>query len=171
MCATTRVHAACCVRDLARSQPFRPLHALPGKGPGRPEQAQGFWYHWGWAPPMAVLICFVIVSHSVPPRLPPAPVSSGAQLLAPLQCSRFILSETQSRIAFEQHHQGGSCLFCRPTASPPSLASPRSCPAIAQQLPSNCPAVAPGSPWQKGLSITTTKDKEFKYTYIHIFFL
>ena len=149
---------------------YRPLHALPGKGPRRHQQAQGFWYHWGWAPPMAVLQT-TSASLNVAPTSAQAQVPSGAQLLAPLQCSRFILSETQSRIAFEQHHQGGSCLFCCPTASPPSLASPRSCPAIAQQLPSNCPAVAPGSPWQKGLSITTTKDKEFKYTYIHIFFL
>ena len=110
---------------------YRPLHALPGKGPRRHQQAQGFWYHWGWAPPMAVLQT-TSASLNVAPTSAQAQVPSGAQLLAPLQCSRFILSETQSRIAFEQHHQGGSCLFCCPTASPPSIASP-------PQLPSNCP--------------------------------
>ena len=71
-------------------------------------------------------------SLNVAPTSAQAQVPSGAQLLAPLQCSRFILSETQSRIAFEQHHQGGSCLFCCPTASPPPIASP-------PQVPSNCP--------------------------------
>ena len=40
--------------------------------------------------------------------------------------------------------------------------------AVAEQLPR---AVAHGScPWQNGLSITPTKDKEFKYMYIHTFF-
>ena len=59
-------------------------------------------------------------------------------------------------------------------ASPPS---PARCPPIGGhrrcRLPARCcRAVAPGScPWQNGSSITPTKDKEFKYTYIHIFFL
>ncbi len=127
MCATTRVHAACCVRDLARSRPFRPLHALPGKGPGRSEQAQGHSTIGGGPPPMAV------------PQTTSAPLtvaphfSSGLLALLSSATSHFSSGLIALLSSATSH-----CLFCRrprPKADAPLLVG------IAAVLSGRCPPI------------------------------
>ena len=117
---------------------------MPGKGPGRPEQEQGCWYHWGWATPNGrpnlLRYCQSLGSATV------APSSGLLALLVHSYWPPFSVRDScfqrpslesllnniirEAAVSSVVRHTAVACL-----------------PAVAQQLPSSCPGQLPMAEW------------------------